>query len=89
MSDEVPEHLRTHTTDRGFDHMPEIPSGYGGSVRVYESSNAEGPHIWVKVEESMRGGVPSTSFAHLKAEDAVKLAEQIMFLVANHYQNNY
>lgn len=41
-------HLKYTTTDRGFDRMPPIPSEYpGGSVQVYESSAASGPHIWL------------------------------------------
>lgn len=84
---EVPEHLRPKVGgDRGFLHMPPIPSTYGGYVRVYESSNASGPHLWVTVHEKMVGGVPVGAFAHLTVEGAVLLAQQIIYLAEHHYQ---
>lgn len=84
-------HLEYTTGWRGFDHMPEIPSTYGGFVRVYESSNAAGPHIWLKAEEVPVGDdrIPVTAFAHLTLNDAVKLAEQILYLADHHYQLDY
>ncbi|HEY3559695.1 MAG TPA: hypothetical protein VGL05_19635 [Kribbella sp.] len=73
------EHLSARTTDRGFDHYPTIPGAYGGEASVYESSAASGPHVWLNVTESP---------LHLTAENATKLAEQLLALVANHYQND-
>jgi hypothetical protein len=72
------DHLASTTSDRGFDRYPAIPGAYGGEVQVYESSAASGPHVWLKASESP---------LHLTAENATKLAEQLLALVANHYQN--
>ena len=42
---------RTYS-DRGFAQHQPIPAGtaYGGTVRVYESSSALAPRIWLAVE---------------------------------------
>lgn len=82
------EHLQPQRSDRGFSRLPEIPGAYGGTVRVYESSKASGPHIWLQVDLPAEAGRSEREKAtiHLSAEDATKLAEQIQYLVANHYQ---
>lgn len=77
MSAEQGEHLAATTSERGFDRYPKIPGAYGGHAEVYESSAASGPHVWLKVTESP---------LHLTAENATKLAEQLLGLVAGHYQ---
>lgn len=82
---ETPEHLTPHMTNRGFMHMPPTQSTYQDSViRVYESSAALGPHIWVTGEEPGPNG--KVVAVHLTLEDAVKVAEQILFVAKNHYQ---
>src|SRR5690554_4756571 len=45
---ETPNHLQVETTDHSFDHLPPIPSEYGGDVRAHESSAADGPHVWLR-----------------------------------------
>jgi hypothetical protein len=77
MSDTTPEHLAVTTSDRGFQYLPALPGARGGSVEVYESSAADGPHVWLKATETP---------LHLSAETAVKLAEQLVMLVQSHYQ---
>lgn len=77
MSETTPEHLAVTTSDRGFQYLPALPGANGGNVEVYESSAASGPHIWLKATESP---------LHLSAENAVKLAEQLVMLVQSHYQ---
>jgi hypothetical protein len=73
------DHLTVTTSDRGFRYLPVIRGEYGDEwVRVYESSAASGPHVWLRVREDEP--------VHLTVENAVKLAEQLQFLVANHYQ---
>jgi hypothetical protein len=71
MSDD---HLEVTTTDRSFDHMPPIPSEYGGEVRVYESSVASGPHIWLNAVAPSNlndpGGFVSEAAIHLTVENA-------------------
>lgn len=87
----MPEHLQRTFTDRGFTHLPPIPSDYGGEVRAYESSSAEGPHLWLRVECPANLNEPSgptiETVAHLTAESALHLADQLRFLVEHHYQN--
>lgn len=86
------DHLNVTTTDRGFDHLPAIPSDYGGEVRVYESSSAKGPHIWLNATAPVNLNQPEgpkvEALIHLSAENAWKLSEQIRFLVEHHYQND-
>lgn len=77
------EHLEATITDRGFKHLPPLPGTYGGSVCAYESSAAFGPHVWVAVE-TPNGDV----IVHLTAENAWRLAEQLQYLVRNHYQGD-
>lgn len=80
------EHLTPKMTDRGFMHMPPIESTYEGhEARVYESSAAIGPHIWLSVGPG-RNSETAGYAVHLTLEDAVRLAEQIMYLAKNHYQ---
>jgi hypothetical protein len=81
-------HLQAVKSDRGFSRLPEIPGAYGGMVRVYESSAASAPHLWLQVD--IPAGVTHAerekATIHLAVEDALKLAEQLQHLVANHYQ---
>lgn len=79
-------------TNRGFMHMPYIPSTYGGTINVYESSNASGPHLWVKIECPVDlndpYGAVQESVAHLTLNDAKRLAEHLNVLIDNHYQKD-
>ena len=78
------EHLAPKMTNRGFMHMPEVESTYKDStVRVYESSAAMGPHVWIMAAEP---GKDKDVAVHLTLEDAIKFAEQIQYLAKNHYQ---
>lgn len=89
MTEELPEHLRVHTTGRGFDHLPEIPATYGGTVKTYESSAAMEPCLWIKIFEPDNmepSKPPAEAYAHLTVDNAVKLAEQILYLAKHHYQ---
>lgn len=90
-------HLEPVVTDRGFRHMPPITDGYGSSVHVYESSAADGPHVWMKIRTDdsyeNRGTWHGSSkkdhaelCAHLTLDDLVKLGEQIEWFKKNHYQ---
>ncbi len=82
-------HLQAEQSDRGFSRLPEIPGAYGGHVRVYESSAARSPHIWLQVDipaDDAGHSEREKATMHLTAENAIKLAEQLQYLVANHYQ---
>lgn len=78
-------------SDRGFTHMDPVLSDYGGHVRVYESSAAMHPHIWLTVTSPVDLNHPEgemkAAVAHLRLEDAVTLAEQLLYLIVNHYQH--
>jgi hypothetical protein len=86
------DHLTTTTSERGFDHMEPIPSEYGGHITAYESSAASGPHIWLTavapVDLNNPNGPTAEAPMHLTAENAWRLAEQLMALVRNHYQGD-
>ena len=71
---------------------PPSPSNYGGEARIYESSNASGPHIWLDAtcpaDLNRKDGPTVEASLHLTAESAWQLAEQLMTLVAHHYQGD-
>lgn len=83
--------LEPTTSNRGFAHMPPVPSEYGGDARVYESSAADGPHIWLAATCPANLNHPDGSVIevtlHLTAENASVLADQLRYLVENHYQS--
>lgn len=67
-------------TNRGFRQTEPIPGLYGGTVRVYESSLATQPALWVAVDDTPEGTI------HLTVEDARRLAENILRVCDLHYQ---
>lgn len=81
----TPDHLVVTRSDRGFDRMPAIP-GRRAWVEVYESSAASGPHVWVKVTEKADEHEYADAHAHLTAEAAWQLADQLRAIVEHHYQ---
>lgn len=95
--DPVPAHLIPVRNDRGFSALPDIEGDYGGSVRIYESSSAEQPKIWLRVEEPNdlnawavddRSGGTHDATLHMTAETAWQLKQQIEWLITNHYQGD-
>lgn len=84
------DHLEVEVTSRGFKHTAPVPSEYGGYVKVYESSAASGPHLWLSVtcpsDLNDPGSEPIEAIAHLKLESAENLVEQIDHLITCHYQ---
>lgn len=89
MTTDRPQHLTIETSDRGFDRMPTIPSAYGGHVAAYESSGASAAYLWLKVRAesgNRHGDAPTEAHAHLTVEDALRVADQLVRLVADHYQ---
>lgn len=70
-------------TDRGFRHGPHV-TGRDGSARVYESSHATEPCVWIAVEETEgRGG---EAIVQMHVDSALKFAEQIIRICRQHYQ---
>lgn len=76
------EHLQVVRSDRGFARLPALPTAYGGEVKVYESSAASAPHLWLLVTE--RNG--AEAHAHLTVETAQQLVAQLLHTIAHHYQ---
>jgi hypothetical protein len=83
-----------HPGDRGFKWMPALPSAYNGdtgTVRLVESSLAEGPHVAVYLQrdaESWAGLAAVDELIPLDAENAWRLKEQIEWLLGHHYQGD-
>jgi hypothetical protein len=85
MSEKDP--MKPTVTDRGFKHMDEIPSEYGGNIRAYESSGAEYPAIWVRIYQKFHGyEEEKEAVVHLTLESAALLRDQIDYLIKKHYQ---
>jgi hypothetical protein len=91
---DVPPHLRPERTERGFQHLPPVAGFHAGrpagAVRVYESSAAFVPSVWVGAEAPADRNNPDgptvEAVVHMPLAQAVQLAEQIMWLAQNHYQ---
>ena len=76
-------------TDRGFQHMDPIPGTYGGEVKVYESSAAESPHVWLNTWSFRHPNTqsdPVEATVHLALADAERLRDQLSYLIRTHYQ---
>lgn len=69
-------------TSRGFRHTPEVLGEYGGHVKVYESSGASEPQVWLAAQS------PEGTEAHvlLTVDNALVLAENLLRLRRLHYQ---
>ncbi len=80
-------HLNRTLTERGFAHLPAIPSEYGAEIRVYESSAADGPHIWLNATAPANLNDPTGPTVeapmHLTADNARRLGEQLLALAAD------
>lgn len=88
----TPPHLEPTVSSRGFRSYPSLRATGAVRVRVYESSAAGGPHVWLAVSPRpspfVDAPVPRETAVHLGAEEAWHLAEQLMALVAGHYQGD-
>jgi hypothetical protein len=72
------------TTDRGFRHYAPIPTDYGHVVRVYESSAAKGPCLWLAVE--LDPGLPvEPGIAHLTLEQAQAIRDTLSTAIDKHW----
>jgi hypothetical protein len=76
------------TSDRGFKQFEPVETQYGHVVRVYESSAAMQPCLWIATElAEARGGIePEKAHAHCTLEQAGKIRDAIDGCIANHYQ---
>lgn len=89
---ERPEHLVPTASPRGFVGLPPIPGAYGGEAVVWESSSAEYPRVWLKLDVPINPNRPNEDHTqttiHLDAAEAWKLAEQLMTSVQCHYHGD-
>jgi hypothetical protein len=69
--------VRWTKTDRGFKHYGAIPVTRGNVVRVFESSAADGPHLWVTLDDP---------HGHLTLDQAVQLRDTLTAAITGHYQ---
>lgn len=83
-------HLEKVVSPRGFASLPKVPSEYGGHVSVSESSAASGPHVWLRATAPVSLNDPNGPThevpMHLTADNARRLAEQLLLVVREHYQ---
>lgn len=86
----VPEHLVMHTSDRGLNYLPVIPSRDGGGAKLGTSSLAFcGPHIRLTATAPVNLNEPDgpsrEAPLHLSAPNGLRLADQLVTIVASHY----
>lgn len=86
----VRDHIEMPSTQsgRGFTQMEPFKCRYGSEVRVYESSAASHPCIWLNVQGDAAAMdlKPGEGTAHLTIEQAQLLRDQLDWLIQNHYQ---
>lgn len=68
--------------DRGFiGYGQPFDCTYGTSVETYESSSAEGPHLWLALQETNLAangkGVPGQAHAHLNEDQVRALRDRL------------
>ena len=73
--------LEIQVTNRGFhEYGQPVICTYGSEIRVYESSAASGPHVWLKVkcaDVSLHHQPPGEGTAHLNEEQARAVIERL------------
>lgn len=72
--------MEHEVSSRGFKHMSTVEGTYPEpwDLRVYESSSAMAPHIWLAMSQG--------NHAHMTLEQAEQLRDQLDYLISNHYQ---
>lgn len=63
-------------SSRGFAMYGRTPTSYGEVVSVYESSSAEGPHIWLSID-SPDGDENRHRAVHMDLEQAVEIQNHL------------
>lgn len=78
---------RVTYSPRGFARLRPFRTAYGHVLRVYESSAASAPHLWLAVDgdASQREEI-GQSHVHLTFEQAQRLVGDLQYLMAHHYQ---
>jgi hypothetical protein len=72
---EEPEEGVVGYSNRGFAIYGEVPTTYGDTVRIYESSSAEGPFIWLSIDKPEKG--IEHAAAHLSLEQALEIRDAL------------
>lgn len=77
--------------ERGFKACDPVGSVESGEVRVYESSAAEEPCLWVRIRAPRDRNRPAFGYieaaAHLSLADAEALRARLDYIIGHHYQN--
>ena len=73
-------------SERGFAQFPEVECSYGSKVKVYESSAASGPHLWLNVDSrpwanpehfAYKDNFAAQASAHLTLDQARDLCNRL------------
>lgn len=78
-------------TDRGFRHLPALEISDGGRIEIWESSQADEPHIWFSTQAPhFIGDHINRDYARVRVslslQEVDDLVLQLLWLKANHYQ---
>ena len=79
--------MTEHTvTSRGFKHLTPITGTYPYNwlLKVYESSAAFDPAIWIAAESDSSEGHAEVH-AHLNLDEATLLRDQLSWIIDNHF----
>lgn len=76
---------RAEGSPRGLRHHAPLPSTDGETIAAYTSSDATDPHVWVKTTPA---GALLPAYAHLPADVAYVLAQQLLDLVIHHHRGD-
>ena len=78
------------TSDRGFKFYEPFETDYGHTISISESSSAEEPKIWMRIEKGeprFGGDLPACSApVHLTIPQAQRVIDSLQACIDNHYQ---
>ena len=69
---------------REFIHLNPVKTDYGSFVKIYESSAAEEPHIWLRITQppAHPGALPEAeAVAHMSMEQAQAIHAQLGHMI--------
>jgi hypothetical protein len=69
--------MKENVSERGFVHLDPVRTDYGADVRIYESSAAMAPHIWLAVDQPPPKNGGEMAEAHAHAHMSLPQAEEI------------
>lgn len=80
------DHLKYTRSDRGLRYFPPLPTLSGTRIRLYDSSLATEPAVWLDLDDDSscaQGDAPGT--IQLSTTVAAQLAEQLHVAVWGHH----